>query len=993
MKLKSTFLKGFVALGLVVIGTTNAQALTLELTHNPDGWSWHEIYLDNGPRYIFTVEEKEYWNDETQNWEYEVADYAYLWRIEGNGHAYNVELPSYVTVSLFHDESKTVTVPVSYLGYPNGWLENYDCHNMSITVPDTYTQISGISSDSFAKVKLLSSNPPRLENCANNVTFIVPDNAYNTYMDYQKNGYDGWLYQHIRPTTITLITIDNTAGNLLNALESDRNTYGNLSNVFSLKIKGTINGRDMNVFSLLTNLENLDLSEATVVTDEREDQYLRGCNHLKYLESVVLPAYITTIESEAFYNCISLKSINLENITKMGNYAFQGCMSLTSVDISKLTEIPHCAFNDAYTLSSVKLADNVTLIDSYAFSYTSFTNFNLPVNARLGYGILRGTPIKELSYYKNTNIEGGTFNEMPNLEALYCYDPIPYRGNFELSNNNTILYVPAFALDTYLNNPNYFNVLRVQEMDKDLDNLSIYDGNLILETTKGLASIFNMEIGKDASFVNETGEALNINKFVQYARYGASTNYDQSESNNNLKSTYFISNNKAEAKSVELNLALMNSNYWSGSNAWNFISFPFNINIKDIVTPENALWTIREYNGAERAANPYDGNSKWINKTTGTLEAGKGYIIHFTVDYVDENKWGNGYDYGLNYFKFPAVQDSKMNNLFAYQDVKLPLNFYDSEFEHNKSWNLVGNPYDSYYDLNGIQYSNKSGVSRVPITVWRRVNGSYTYEAFSADDEFTLLPFEAFFVQAIDDKNLNMLFSADGRITSEISTRALTRAADPVEGTQRSIFNIYISNANSSDRTRLVINNDASVAYEISCDASKFLAPEAETAQIYMLENNEKLAINERPFGEGVYNMGVRIGNEGIYTITCDSRNGDNYEVILIDTFTGKETSLTKSSYSFNAQKGSDSRFLIKLIGSTNGGSNGETTGIDEVNNNEPIISIKGQTLSVSSQGAIEVYTIDGKIAASGVNSLNVTLPQGMYIIKTAEESLKAVIR
>ena len=788
---------------------------------------------------------------------------------------------------------------------------------------------------------------------------------------------------------IDYVTISNpSAGNLLNTILSDAKFGGDLSLVTSIKITGRMNGRDMNVFSQLPNIQNVDLSDVTMVTTDNEVPSITGFRDCSNLETVVLSPEIKNVASEAFSNCYNLKSINLENVETLGSNAFYQCRSLEEINLQNVTNISSYGFGYCRNLKNVILGDNLSFIEYNAFIYTALESITIPKSCSLSSNVFSDSQIKELYFYDNSKINSRSFNGMNNLETLYCFDPVPYPGSddLEISNHATVLQVPEFALSAYSNNPKYYDFNNIVALDYEVEDLLV-NGKLEIDTPNGLASPFNMELGVAGSFINNSGKPLNISSFTQKGRYFISTNNSETSSSNYLKSSSYISNANTTATDVTVSLALMNGR---GSNVWNFISFPFNVNISDIVPSENALWVIREYDGAARAATPYDGISKWTNKNTGTLEAGKGYIISLVSDNYDEYEYNNG-SYYLNYFSFPAVDDAKKNNIFAYDDVKVNLNYYDSEFDHNKSWNLIGNPFDSYYNISGIEYSNASGVKRVPITVWRRISGSYTYEAFSADDDFTLLPFESFFVQAIDEDNLEMLFRADGRIYSEISTRALTRSADEMEGSDRNLFNIYLTSENMQDRTRLVINNNASVDYEIVCDASKFLSPDLETAQIYMLEKNEMFAINERPFGEGVYDLGVRIGKEGRYTISCDTRNNGGYELFLLDTLTGKETSLLEGDYTFDAATGSDSRFKLKLVGSTNG--SGDTAGIETVDATQPNITINGNNLSVEANGEINVYTVDGKLAASGNDTLNVTLSKGLYIIKAGDNSVKAVIR
>lgn len=771
------------------------------------------------------------------------------------------------------------------------------------------------------------------------------------------------------------IEVASIGGNLEKLLEEK--VGDDLSSVYLLKVTGEINGRDMNVFKNFVFLKGIDLSEVTVVASDREDQFIRGFKDLNYLKKVILSPEITTIEEEAFSYCRSLEEINLENVKKVGSYAFYDC-NLKSVDLSNAENLSNGAFGDNGSLSEVIISDKLMRIEGECFRYTNLHEFELPKNTYLGYYVFENTPIHTITYYKNSNIHPQAFQDMYSLKNVYCYDPQPDYNTMYIT-GNTDLYVPEFSISAYENNSNYYQYSHIYPLPFDVKELEI-TSDYQIDTTAGLADDFNLSLTADASFINNSDEELRMNNFVQRARNNVSST---NEYDNRYKTSSYISNTKTKAQNVTIDLCLMNS--YSSSNAWNFVSFPFNVEIDKIIPSEETLWTIREYDGKARADYPYDGESKWVNKTNGILEAGKGYIIHLNSNNYDEYPMVR-----MNYFSFPAADDEKKNNIFAYEDVKVKLKYHDSEFDHNKSWNLIGNPFDSYYNINGIKYSNVDGVSRVPVTVWRRVNGSFTYEAFSADDDFSLIPFEAFFVQAIDEDNLEMVFEADGRITRELQTRSFTRAGDPLEGTSRSIFNLHLNGANSSDRTRLVINENASTAYEITCDASKFLAPDMATAQVYMIENGEKMAINERPMGAGEYQLGVRIGEKGSYTVSLDTRNAANYEVFLVDHLTGKEVNLTEREYTFEAATGSDERFTVKVRSTES--ENGDTTGIEAAGVSTPIIKVNGNEVSVVAEGMIEIVSTDGKVVATGNGSMTVTLNAGLYIIHADNTTVKTVV-
>ena len=77
-----------------------------------------------------------------------------------------------------------------------------------------------------------------------------------------------------------------------------------------------------------------------------------------------------SIKNYAFYNCQSIKSVEIGNsVTSIGVGAFIGCSELTSVTIgNSVTSIGNEAFYDCSGLTSVTIGNSVTSIGQYAFS-------------------------------------------------------------------------------------------------------------------------------------------------------------------------------------------------------------------------------------------------------------------------------------------------------------------------------------------------------------------------------------------------------------------------------------------------------------------------------------------------------------------------------------------------------------------------------------------------------------------------------------------------
>lgn len=90
----------------------------------------------------------------------------------------------------------------------------------------------------------------------------------------------------------------------------------------------------------------------------------------KGLTSIVLPNSITSIEDDAFSECINLNKINIPNsVTKLGKNAFFNCSSLSHIDIPNLVStIGESAFYKCSSLSYIDIPSSVTTIGKFAFN-------------------------------------------------------------------------------------------------------------------------------------------------------------------------------------------------------------------------------------------------------------------------------------------------------------------------------------------------------------------------------------------------------------------------------------------------------------------------------------------------------------------------------------------------------------------------------------------------------------------------------------------------
>lgn len=335
---------------------------------------------------------------------------------------------------------------------------------------------------------------------------------------------------------------------------------------------------------------------------------------------------------------------------------------------------------------------------------------------------------------------------------------------------------------------------------------------------------------------------------------------------------------------------------------WRYIYLPYNLNVADIQCANEgdvaySQFVVRYYDGEERAKNG-TGNSWKQLKTTDKLEMGKGYIF----------RTNNGAAYKLN-------ASSGMEALLTNQPVTIPLSKHTSVAAPDANWNLIGNPYPCYYNIGTLYENGFKGT----ITVWDPQLDNYQYYTQDDADQY-LNPLTAFFVQQTDEVS-SILFTTSGRAAK--LPEGTTRSASTLRsGDGRQVLNLVLSNDSLSDKTRIVFNEAAKAGYELGLDASKFRSMNPNAPAFYSIDaDNQQLAINERPWDNGVVRLGCNFGVKGEYSIALQETV--EQDLILVDKVTGAQTNLKEQAYRFSAEVGeSNDRFELR---------SGNPTGMEEI--------------------------------------------------------------
>ena len=663
-----------------------------------------------------------------------------------------------------------------------------------------------------------------------------------------------------------------------------------------------------------------------------------NCN----LQEVVIPDNIKSIGSNAFYINDYLTRVHLsEGLTTIGERAFSGCWSLDSLQMpSTLASVSGWAFSNCSSLHTVQLNEGLTDIWGWAFENChSLEEVILPSSLRKCWQ--------------------SPFSGCNNLKKIYARSVIPAATNnyCPLSSNDfngAVLYVPVWSLQEYQLADGWKQFVTVETHDYMPENVFInkdftfalrdtlaadYRPNIYLEwtNTRGQDS-YGQDYYEHGNLTINSRSKLPVNQFSMHVSPLAKYSSDENENNrlNGWNSNYMtewnsnslIVNGEMRAEDVDLM-------YTFKETRWNFISVPFDVDMKDFVQADsNTQWVIREYSGANRANGIMD--STWVNVgRDGVLKAGKGYALHLT---------GGGVDFHVK----PLTESVNRQAIFIAADREVPLEENLSEFEHNRSWNLIGNPFPCFYDTRFLDFE-------APITVWNSYRESYV--AYSpVDDSYILSPGEAFFVQRPVDQE-QITFAKEGRqthmhprIVSEVPAKQAALDATP-----RLVYNITLTGEEGADRTRVVLNEKAEAGYELNRDASKFMSTNPNVPQLFTLEGNVRYAINERPMADAEVQLGVYIGKAGEYTLAL--AKGMTGELIVEDRLLGTFTAISaEEGYTFTAEAGQiTDRFVLHFA-------DGNTTGIADAaasaDENAPAYNVAGQ--------AVNAKTFKGVIVQKG---------------------------
>ena len=664
------------------------------------------------------------------------------------------------------------------------------------------------------------------------------------------------------------------------------------------------------------------------------------------LKSVVLPQGLQSIGKEAFYQCTSLNDFTMpQSVTSIGESAFYECRSIESITIpNAITDISKNVFYGCNALKNVVFPDTLTSIGENAFAECGFENLRLPPTVTtIGAGAFSGcSSLAELHIPSSMeNIGSFAFANCGLLNSVYTYtvEPTEITETTFSTFASATLYVPATSFWNYYWNIGWsrFNHKNFQEFNEPYQYFYLNNDYYLNGETGYIQGTPDADLRPGSGLVVESDkDAENDDQALGDVTVG-------SDGNGNSGSIIGDENLSIENLHVKINVK---------GGRWYFFAFPWDVPLHRVSMQDGSDYVFRHYDGDERAKHGHGG---WKDVNESHLKAARGYIFQSSADDV----------------LLISIEDVK----FKKEDKYNELVTHTSANLNDASWNLMGNPYLSYYDLATMDYA-------APVTVW---DGEKYVAVRPGDDDYQFAPYEAFFVQKPEGKD-NVGFRGDDQMTKTQAATAMAqkakarraRAIDP----NRLIVNLELSIDSISDRTRVVFNNNQSHNYETACDAAKFES--AGVPQLYTIDNEGvRYAINERPVGNGVVLIGYTAASNGYYTIEASRMDT---KVCLYDAETKIMHNLDEGSYTFFSDKGTfEGRFSL-------GVRNGETTGIENIDIDNAIEAVKGGILFNGNVTAI-VYNAAGMLVAVQNGAGLVQLPAGTYLVSVGEQNKKVVVK
>ncbi|MBR1514513.1 MAG: T9SS type A sorting domain-containing protein, partial [Bacteroidales bacterium] len=312
------------------------------------------------------------------------------------------------------------------------------------------------------------------------------------------------------------------------------------------------------------------------------------------------------------------------------------------------------------------------------------------------------------------------------------------------------------------------------------------------------------------------------------------------------------------------------------------------------------------------------------------------------ITYTNEESFvpGKGYMMAINQDSYMSSTGTLTNKNF---DVTLT-NGEPESIAYNKGWNLVGNPYQAYLDLYKLNrtvyaYDAETG-TYIPYTAGASTNPA-TLSQF-------IHPHQAFFAHYSEGATLS--FTTD-MATTETTATSYFRDSKP----NYPLVNLFAENASGNRDLTIIEFNRPTLG-----GATKIKALRSSNFQIAAHLNGQSYGLLFTPEDTEKVPVHFQTAEDGTYTLTWNTQNGDFTSLLLVDNKTGVITDMLRADhYTFDASKDDYSSRFYLTYAVTGVDENGASTG------SATFAFFDGSEWVVNGQGTLDVVDVLGRIVLS----------------------------
>ncbi|MGC9150176.1 MAG: fibronectin type III domain-containing protein [Microbacter sp.] len=369
-------------------------------------------------------------------------------------------------------------------------------------------------------------------------------------------------------------------------------------------------------------------------------------------------------------------------------------------------------------------------------------------------------------------------------------------------------------------------------------------------------------------------------------------------------------------------------------------------------------------------------NDSW-KSPTGLLQVGRGYIVNPKADAIDHIIFSGL----LNSGDQPAITLTRTSTKTNYV-----------------GFNLLGNPYASFLNVNALMNDPDNTGSVLPTIWYRTKNGSaWSFPTFNAssgigvpaDNLGFIPPMQAFWVRATTD-GVSFHFKEAFRIHNTTNSPIAFKSSP---APFNKVLRLQVAAGDNTDQAVIYFNPGASNGLD-DYDSPKMLNGSTSTLpDLYTSEGNEPLIINGMdtiPYDTEIpLTLNANAAPTSTFTISAlEFSNFDpNTHAYLIDHDTNSKTDLTTDTYTFTSDGTMSSRFSVLFTSSNPATKIGTTTsGVLQVYTTNDHAIVVSCNVNGSGAQRVNVYNSMGELIYSktftGSQLITPAMNEGMYVVE-----------